>query len=111
MQDPLQISLIVTGIGMVALFFALSVLYFLMYIMTAVLRDRKSIAPGATAADGLQDDHDSAKLAAAAIAVALARAEIELIATAPAALGRRSSWRTLHHQRQLSSRLTNRKRP
>ena len=112
MQDPLRISLIVTGIGMAALFLALFVLYCLMYLMTALLRDQPPKTTVPTETDESQAGLDTARLTAAAIAVALARAETDLIETlASTPSSKHSHWRALHRQRQLSSRLTKRKRP
>jgi len=41
MENPLVISLIVSGIGMLMLFLALAFLYVLMYLMTTFLNDRQ----------------------------------------------------------------------
>ena len=112
MNNPLHTSLVVTGIGMLALFLALFLLYGLMYLMTTVLKDRPSrvISPAETEEE--LADHDNERLVAAAIAIALARAELELMgATIPTPGVGASAWRTLHHQRHLSSSLRNRKRP
>ena len=111
MQDLLRISLAVTGIGMLALFLALFVLYCLMYLLTSVLRDRPAheIPPAGTGEHMADRNEDS--LAAAAVAIAVARAELELSgSTTPSTGGGHSSWRTLHHQRHLSLGLGKRKR-
>lgn len=100
MQDPLSTSLVVTGVGMLALFVALALLYGLMYLMTAFIKD----PPVAT----LAPDEDAPPapgiaLQVAVIAVALARAEQELLAaSAPPVDETPSAWRALHHQRQLT---------
>ena len=115
MQDPLATSLVVTGVGMLALFVALALLCGLMYLMTAFIKD----PPVATLA--LDEETPSAQegaLRAAVIAVALARAEQELlvvssverqIASAPPLDETSSAWRALHHQRQLLRTLRTRK--
>ncbi len=105
MQDPLGTALVVTGVGMLALFVALALPYGLMYLMTTFIKD----PPVATVeldqeTPPAQDD----ALRAALIAVALARAEQETRAASvlPAASAlagdeTSSAWRALHHQRQL----------
>ena len=106
MNNPLRISLVVTGIGMLALFLALFVLYCLMYLMTTVLRDRPSRVTSPAETEEELVDHDNGQLVAAAIAIALARAELELTGARTATPGvGASAWRALHHQRQLSSRI------
>lgn len=108
MDDPIVISLVVSGIGMLMLFLALVFLYVLMYLMTwitniqALIKDRP-----AAVADGQRDkgtgEQRAMRWRAAVIAVALARAEQELGAIgAPEAEGTSSPWRALHHQRQLT---------
>jgi Na+-transporting methylmalonyl-CoA/oxaloacetate decarboxylase gamma subunit len=113
LENPLAISLAVSGIGILMLFVTLAVLYLLIYLMTALIKDRAE--PGAWAEDnGLPDSAGSgagaaarskrAKHLAAAAAVALARAELDLAAGASQARGqatRASAWRALHHQRRL----------
>ena len=115
MDDPLLISLVVTSIGMLILFLALALLYGLMYLMTALLKERPEteMQENVTAGEGREYGDTDAweqslmKRQAAVIAVALARAEAELsVSGAPgvqeAADPRRvSPWRALHHQRQL----------
>jgi Na+-transporting methylmalonyl-CoA/oxaloacetate decarboxylase gamma subunit len=97
MQDPLSTSLVVTGIGMLVLFVALALLCGLMYLMTALIKDR----PPDTVPE--EKSRPEAALRAALIAVALARAEGEMSpASAPPAHEASSAWRTLHHQRQLT---------
>jgi Na+-transporting methylmalonyl-CoA/oxaloacetate decarboxylase gamma subunit len=127
MDDPLVISLAVTGAGMLMLFLALAVLCGLMYLMTWMTNIRAPIEewPEAGAAEqgsrGAEEQRSKGAEAervmrrkAAAIAVALARAERELSSSgspcpigAPGAEGvagpwRVSPWRALHHQRQLT---------
>ena len=109
MNNPLAISLIVTGIGMAMLFLAVALLYGLMVLMTEVIRDR-----GAGSSDqgsGIREQGvgeeaagmERARWRAAVIGVALARAEQEPGALGlPGPAGTPSAWRVLHHQRQLT---------
>ncbi len=101
MQDPLSTALVVTGVGMLALFVALALLYGLMYLMTTFIKDPPvaTVEPDEKETPPAQDD----ALRAALIAVALARAEQELDATSAPPLDESpSAWRALHHQRQLT---------
>ena len=106
MQDPLATSLVVTGVGMLALFVALALLCALMYLMTTFIKD----PPVATVKlDQETPPAQEGALRAAVIAVALARAEQELQASSalPAASvlagdQTSSAWHALHHQRQLT---------
>jgi Na+-transporting methylmalonyl-CoA/oxaloacetate decarboxylase gamma subunit len=109
MDDPLVIALVVSGIGMVLLFVALAILYGLMYLMTAVIKDRAEGETQPANAQRKRPDRgqgaESRKRRAAAIAVALARAELESSpaggsgAEAPPQV---SAWRAYHHQRRLA---------
>ena len=108
MDNPFVISLVVSGVGMLMLFLALAFLYGLMYLMTALIKDRhetEEIESGERATGSEGQESEIRKLRAAAIAVALARAEQDLSPVgAPGALGAEemvSGWRALHHQRQL----------
>jgi len=95
MDNPLVISLIVSGIGMLMLFLALAFLYGLMYLMTAVIRDKPTV-------EVRERGDREVRLQVAAIGVSLARAEQEMIASgAPEEAESVSGWRMLHHQRQL----------
>ena len=101
MDDPLGTSLIVTGIGMLVLFLALAFLTGLMYLMTALIKDRTSVTdPMAEEPRDVKPTQEAA-LRAAMIAVALARAEREL-SSVDGPDKAASAWRTLHHQRQLT---------
>jgi Na+-transporting methylmalonyl-CoA/oxaloacetate decarboxylase gamma subunit len=121
MDNPLVISLAVTGVGMLMLFLALAVLYGLMYLMTWMTNIRAPIEEwpegGAEGQRSRGAEEQGSKGAeaervmrrkAAAIAVALARAELELDsmgtpgAEEDAGPWRVSPWRALHHQRQLT---------
>ena len=108
MDNPIIISLVVSGIGMLMLFLALAFLYGLMYLMTTFIKDRAE-AQEQGAGDRGQEAR-SRRLRAAAIGVALARAEQESVAVGlPEAEEPVSSWRALHHQRQLTLNLPTRR--
>ena len=99
MQDPLSTSLVVTGVGMLALFVALALLCALMYLMTTFIKD-PPVATVKLTKEPLPAPGGA--LRAAAIAVALARAEQEQASSAPPLDETPSAWRALHHQRQLA---------
>lgn len=110
MGNPLLVSWVVSGIGMLMLFVALAVLYGLIYLMTAVIRDKPGPAAPPAQIRGLgaaveehKDRHR--KQQAAAIAVALARAELQsspASAPGPAEAPGASPWRAFHQQRFLT---------
>ena len=117
MDSPLVVSLVVTGIGMLMLFLALAFLCGLMYLMTAVIRDRPEggtgeyggVEGGECGSVGVEERR-AMRRKAAVIGVALARAEQELSTIgAPETGAAFSAWRTLHHQRQLTLNLRARK--
>jgi Na+-transporting methylmalonyl-CoA/oxaloacetate decarboxylase gamma subunit len=106
MNDPLIVSLVVTGIGMLALFVALTLLYGLMYLMTAVLKDRPEGKEEEEVERGV-DEERARRRRAAVIGVALARAEREMSAPpVPEEEEAVSPWRALHHHRQLMGSLS-----
>ena len=106
MDNPLTISLIISGIGMALLFAALFGLYGLMYLMTAVIKDRPAAA-APVEEEPAEEEPDEAKRRAAVIAVALARAERETFA--PGAPPEEvSPWWALHLHRQLTNRIPTR---
>ena len=120
MDDPLTISLVVTGIGMLMLFLALALLYGLMVLMTRMTDIRVRIKKRHEAETEEQGsrgarEQELMKRRAAVIGVALARAEQQLSgAGAPgaeeaASSWRVSPWRALHHQRQLTPSLRKRR--
>jgi Na+-transporting methylmalonyl-CoA/oxaloacetate decarboxylase gamma subunit len=131
MDDPLTISLVVTGIGMLMLFLALAVLYGLMVLMTRMTDIRGLIKERPEAETGEQESREAGsrkqeassgeqeakngKRRAAVIGVALACAERELSevgapgAEEAASSWRVSPWRALHHQRQLTPSLRTRR--
>jgi len=112
MDNPIVISLAVSGIGMLMLFAALTLLYGLIYLMTWATNVRPSVTDRPTAtetgsrkqeAEGKEQDERRRKQRAAAVAVALARAGQDLGPVgAVGAQGATSAWRALHHQRQLT---------
>ena len=105
MDNPLAISLIVTGIGMAMLFLAVALLYGLMVLMTEVIREREGSEgkEGREGREGREGGEEGARWRAAVIGVALARAEHELAATGlPGPVETPSAWRALHQQRQLT---------
>jgi len=120
MDDPLTISLVVTGIGMLMLFLALALLYGLMVLMTRMTDVRGLIKEQPEAETGEQGsrgarEQELVKWRAAVIGVALARAEQQLSevsalgAEEAASSWRVSPWRALHHQRQLTPSLRTRR--
>ena len=120
MENSLVVSLAVTGIGMLALFLALALLYGMMYGMTALIRERPKSGDGERASMGggnkeAAEEDGVMQRRAAAIAVALARAECELCATGlpgaedSASPRAPSPWWALHHSRQLAPHLPTRR--
>lgn len=115
MDNPLNISLTVAGIGMLMLFLALIFLYGLIYLMTALIKERpvaeKKVGMVEGKSEGQEvEEHKALQRRAAVIAVALARAELDLSPldaprTEPAA----SAWWALYHQRQLGPNLPRRR--
>jgi Na+-transporting methylmalonyl-CoA/oxaloacetate decarboxylase gamma subunit len=107
MDSPVTISLVVSGVGMLMLFLALAILYGLMYLMTALIKDRPEAGTGGQGGRGAEEQEaGSRKRQAAVIGVALARAEQELspigALRVEGAEDGISAWRMLHHQRQLA---------
>lgn len=126
MDNPIVISLLVSGIGMLMLFLALALLYGLMYLMTALVKDRPdgeaeeqrgrgveerrsggTEGQGGRGAEG-QKDRGARKQAAmrrrvAVIGIALARAELELSSAGlPEIEARPSPWQQYHRHRLLN---------
>lgn len=109
MDNPIVISLAVSGIGMLMLFVALTLLYGLMYLMTALLKDQPTNKP-TNQLTAQPTNQLTNKLQVAVIAVALARAEQDLDNVgAVEAQETASAWRALHHQRQLTRNLPTRR--
>jgi hypothetical protein len=87
MENPLTSSLVVTLIGMAVVFFAMSLFYASMHLLTALFKDKRkesrddwSLPAGKDTVGTPGSQADSlgrARLRAAAIAVALSRAELE----------------------------------
>jgi len=110
MDDPVVISLVVSGIGMLVLFLALTFLYGLMYLMTAFIRDRPEPEMGKQgrerAGSGAQMPGGERRRVAV-IGVAMARAELEMSGIeSPDAKAASSGWRALHRRRQLTLNTT-----
>ena len=114
MENLFVVSLVVSGLGMLLLFIALAILYGLMYLMTAVLRDRTA-APGQAEPEGQRvAGGEEAADRATVIGVALARARQEQSPVGVPAMGEGtgadaqrlevSAWWALHHDRQLTHR-------
>ncbi len=104
MDSLLTLALAVSGIGLLLLFAALAFLYGLIYVMTALIKDRPNAQreepmPIMETGEGVM----RAAHRAAMIAVALARAELESKPAGPPAteIGD-SPWRQYHHQRLLN---------
>jgi Na+-transporting methylmalonyl-CoA/oxaloacetate decarboxylase gamma subunit len=106
MEDPLTISLFVTGVGMLMLFVALGFLYGLMYLLTEYVTDRPEPQAEDQPTAGERPISESGRRTAAVIAVALARAEQAQSSPdtpEPSGGGRSASlWWMTHHQRQLA---------
>ncbi len=105
MDNPIAISLIVAGIGMLVLFLALAFLYGLMVLMTALIKDRPEAG-----AEEQRSREAEVKRRAAAIGVALARAELELSSVGPSAAESESEtgaspWQQYHRHRLLNLHL------
>ncbi len=106
MENLLVVSLLITVIGMTLLFIALAILYGMMYLMTAVLRDPAPAPTEAAEEPTGTEQEQPAVLRAAAIAVALARAQQETPGVPPVAEtggGDGSRWWLLHHIRRLTA--------
>ncbi|MBN1956219.1 MAG: hypothetical protein JW900_14400 [Anaerolineae bacterium] len=95
MDKALAAALAISAVGLAMLFAALLLLCGLMYLVTALFRERARPTPPPAA-------RTSAAGQAAAVAVALARAEIEHQAAPPAPADRPSSWQQYHRQRMLN---------
>jgi Na+-transporting methylmalonyl-CoA/oxaloacetate decarboxylase gamma subunit len=106
MDDPLTISLFVTGVGMLMLFVALGFLYGLMYLLTEYVTDRPKPPAKEQPAAGDRSISERGRWTAAVIAVALARAEQAQSSSStaePSGVGGSASlWWMAHHQRQLT---------
>jgi Na+-transporting methylmalonyl-CoA/oxaloacetate decarboxylase gamma subunit len=138
MDDPLVVSLVVSGIGMLTLFLALAILCGLMYLMTRItnirfIKDRPEAVAGEQGSRGAGEqgsrgaeeqrskdarERRAMQRRAAVIAVALARAEadrkrpLDLSPIGAPGAGEAvgvSAWRALHHQRQLTLNLPTRR--
>jgi Na+-transporting methylmalonyl-CoA/oxaloacetate decarboxylase gamma subunit len=93
-------TLLISAVGMTLLFLALLLLTGLMFLLTAVTRERARKPPTAPVTESAPD---TLRARAAVIAVALARAEQESAPVAPTEMEEMpSAWRALHQQRQLN---------
>jgi Na+-transporting methylmalonyl-CoA/oxaloacetate decarboxylase gamma subunit len=115
LNNSLLTALIISAIGMTLLFLSLVVLYGLLTLLAAVVKDGSSSVMRQTAkrkgtADGeAHDEQKDTLIQAAAVAIALARAEAEegaglgtIVIPAEAAADQPvSAWWSLHHQRQI----------
>jgi Na+-transporting methylmalonyl-CoA/oxaloacetate decarboxylase gamma subunit len=103
MDNPIIISLVVSGIGMLMLFLALTLLYGLMYLMTWMTNERPPVTDQSETTEIEEQSARHRMQHAAVIAVALARAEQD---TSPISTTETqettSAWRAFHHQRQLA---------
>ena len=105
MDNPITISLVVSGVGMLILFLALAFLYGLIMLMTALIKDRPTNQP--TSQQTNQQTNQQANQPtnhlrrAAVIAVALARAELDSVSL-PEAEAVPSPWQQYHHDRLLN---------
>jgi Na+-transporting methylmalonyl-CoA/oxaloacetate decarboxylase gamma subunit len=109
-DDPVVVSLFVSGLGMLVLFLALAFLYGLMYLMTTFIKDRPELEMGkqrSEKAGGRKQETGGEKRRIAAIGVALARAELEMsgVDVSDVEVTPRG-WRALHHRRQLTLNTT-----
>lgn len=108
MENLFAHSLVVSGLGMLLLFFALAILYALMYLMTKVLKDPASAPVRAEEEEPGVPGGDDAMCRAAAIAVALARAGQGVrpagvpVTGESQGTGSVSPWWAFHHDRQLT---------
>ena len=97
MDNPITISLVVSGVGMLILFLALAFLYGLIMLMTALIKDRPTNQPTSQ-----QTNPPTNHLRqAAVIAVALARAELDSVSL-PEVEAVPSPWQQYHRDRLLN---------
>ena len=97
MDNPITISLVVSGVGMLILFLMLAFLYGLIMLMTALIKDRPTNQP--TSQQTNQPTNHLRR--AAVIAVALARAELDSVSL-PEAEAVPSPWQQYHRDRLLN---------
>jgi Na+-transporting methylmalonyl-CoA/oxaloacetate decarboxylase gamma subunit len=117
MDDPVVVSLVVSGVGMLMLFLALAFLYGLMYLMTTFIKDRPELdvgKQGRERAGGMKQDAGGGaqvpgeeEQRVAVIGVALARAELEMSGVGtPDVKATSRGWQALHRRRQLTLNTT-----
>ena len=104
MDDPIIVSLVVSGIGMLMLFLALTLLYGLMYLMTWMTNERPPVTDRIEVTEKVEEQDARCRMQrAAVIAVALARAEQDASPISTTETKETTSaWRAFHHQRQLA---------
>ena len=99
MDNPITISLVVSGVGMLILFLALAFLYGLMMLMTALIKDR----PTNRQINKSTNQQTNHLWRAAVIAVALARTESEMSPAGPLEVETSPSpWQQYHRDRLLN---------
>jgi Na+-transporting methylmalonyl-CoA/oxaloacetate decarboxylase gamma subunit len=111
MDHPIVIALVVSGVGMLLLFVALTLLYGLMYLMTWVTN---AAEPVKDQSEGIKDGKAAdTKRRVALIAVSLARAEHDSSSVSVSEMlgaeGPTASWRAFHRQRQLTHHMSARR--
>ncbi len=105
MASLLITSVVVSGLGMLMLFVAMTVLYGLMYGMARLIKDGRQAEEQRTrrAEEQERGKARGRRRQAAVIAIALARAQQEMsLVGARRTEERISAWWTLHHHRQLT---------
>ena len=108
MENVFVTSLVVSGLGMLLLFFALVVLYAVMHVMPSVFKDAPSRPEPEEPEEAEAPVGEEQMLRAAAIAVAVARAAQEMSPVSVATAGAGTSadsispWWSFHHDRQLT---------
>ena len=101
MDNPITISLVVSGVGMLILFLALAFLYGLIMLMTALIKDQPINQPTSQQTNKPTNQPTNHLRQAAVIAVALARAELDSVSL-PEAEVVPSPWQQYHHDRLLN---------
>jgi len=97
MDNPVTISLVVSGVGMLILFLMLALLYGLIMLMTALIKDQPTNQPTSQPTNLPTNQLRRA----AVIAVALARAELDSVSL-PEVEAVPSPWQQYHRDRLLN---------
>lgn len=115
MEDTLPVALGITAIGMTLLFLALGLIYGLLALLTAVVRDPSAavepadVAAAVGTAAAASNGRGAARQRAAVAAVALARAEaeagpVEVVSGSDRGdVASAGGWWALHHGRRLAA--------